>query len=63
MTFTSKIQPVRRRARGRSVRPTKTELDGYYELLRKNAARGDVQAAAALISLAEGKALLEAPLP
>ncbi|WGK61482.1 hypothetical protein QAO71_15765 [Halopseudomonas sp. SMJS2] len=41
--------------RGKQARPTRSEIAAYYELLRSKAQKGDVQASAALIALAENK--------
>ena len=43
--------------RARQVRPTQTELNNYWTLLRTKAGAGDIQAAAALIALSENKSL------
>lgn len=43
--------------RARQVRPTQTELNNYWALLRTKADAGDIQAAAALIALSENKPL------
>lgn len=47
-------------ARGRQAKPTRAEVAAYYELLRGKADEGDVQAAAALIALAEKSPILRA---
>lgn len=44
-------------SRGRQTKPTRAEVAAYYELLRTKASKGDVQASAALIALAENKYL------
>jgi len=50
----AKKTPARR---ARQVRPTQTELNRYWALLRTSADAGDTQAAAALIALSENKSL------
>lgn len=51
--FTEAQQPNKRRGRARSV--TKHEVEAARNFLRDAAAAGDVQACAALITLAESK--------
>lgn len=44
--------------RGRQHKPTRAEVSAYYERLRAAANRGDVQASALLIALAENRPVL-----
>jgi hypothetical protein len=44
--------------RGRQAKPTRSEISAYYERLRAAADKGDVQASALLIALAENRPVL-----
>lgn len=48
------------KARGRQHRPTRSEIAAYYEFLRSAANKGNVQASALLIALAENRPVLPA---
>lgn len=55
MTFSTDVQPAKRRGRSRAV--SKGEVSAAWNQLRTAAGHGDVKACALLIALTEGRPL------